>query len=102
MVEPPKLNLTFLFVSSRAEARKALVYGCPQSRRLSARMSVYEQPGALGLLTQAGPHPHIAHLVGEEICTVARRIVEVCQRHGADVSLLPTNTPSSAPAVPPH
>ena len=51
-------------------------------------MSVYEQPWALGLLTQAGPHPHIAHLVGEEICTVARRIVEVCQRHGADVSLL--------------
>jgi len=43
---------------------------------------------ALGLLTQAGPPPHIAQVVGEEICTVARRIVEVCQRHGADVSLL--------------
>jgi L-galactose dehydrogenase len=43
---------------------------------------------ALGLLTQAGPPPHIAQLVGEEICTVARRIVEVCQRHGADVSFL--------------
>ena len=43
---------------------------------------------ALGLLTQAGPPPDIAQLVGEEICTVARRIVEVCQRHGADVSFL--------------
>ena len=43
---------------------------------------------ALGLLTQADPHPHIAQLVGEEICTVARRIVVVCQRHGADVSFL--------------
>jgi L-galactose dehydrogenase len=42
----------------------------------------------LGLLTQAGPPPHIAQLVGEEICTVARRTVEVCQRHGADVSFL--------------
>lgn len=35
---------------------------------------------ALGLLTQADPHPHIAQLVGEEICTVAPRIVVVCQR----------------------
>jgi len=26
--------------------------------------------------------------VGEAICTVARRIVVVCQRHGADVSFL--------------
>ena len=43
---------------------------------------------ALGLLTQAGPPPHIAQLVGEEICKVARRTVEVCQRHGADVSFL--------------
>src|SRR5512133_1028954 len=43
---------------------------------------------ALGLLTQAGPPPHIAQLVGEEICTVARRTVEVCQRHGAEVSFL--------------
>jgi L-galactose dehydrogenase len=43
---------------------------------------------ALGPLTQAGPPPHIAELVGEEICTVARRIVEVCQRHGGDVSFL--------------
>ena len=43
---------------------------------------------ALGLLTQAGPPPHIAQLVGEAICTAARRTVEVCQRHGADVSFL--------------
>ena len=43
---------------------------------------------ALGLLTQAGPPLHIAQVVGEGICTVARRIVEVCQRHGADVSFL--------------
>jgi L-galactose dehydrogenase len=43
---------------------------------------------ALGLLTQAGPPPHIAQLVGEEICTVARRAVETCQRHGAEVSFL--------------
>jgi L-galactose dehydrogenase len=43
---------------------------------------------ALGLLTQAGPPPHIAQLVGEGIRTVARRIVEVCQRRGADVSFL--------------
>jgi L-galactose dehydrogenase len=43
---------------------------------------------ALGLLTQAGPPPHIAQLVGEEICPVARRAVEACQRHGADVSFL--------------
>jgi hypothetical protein len=35
---------------------------------------------ALGLLTQAGPPLHIAQVVGEGICTVARRIVEVCQR----------------------
>jgi L-galactose dehydrogenase len=32
---------------------------------------------ALGLLTQAGPPLHIAQVVGEGICTVARRIVEV-------------------------
>jgi L-galactose dehydrogenase len=43
---------------------------------------------ALGLLTEAGPPPHIAQLVGEEICAAARRIVEVCQRQGADVSFL--------------
>jgi aryl-alcohol dehydrogenase-like predicted oxidoreductase len=43
---------------------------------------------ALGLLTQAGPPRHIAQLVGEKICTVARRTVEVCQRHGTDVSFL--------------
>jgi L-galactose dehydrogenase len=43
---------------------------------------------ALGLLTQAGPPPHIAQLVGEEICTIARRIVEVCKRQSADVSFL--------------
>jgi L-galactose dehydrogenase len=43
---------------------------------------------ALGLLTQAGPPPHIAQLVGEEICTVARRVVEACERRGADVSFL--------------
>jgi hypothetical protein len=30
-------------------------------------MSAYEQPWALGLPTQADPHPHIAQLVGEEI-----------------------------------
>jgi len=43
---------------------------------------------ALGLLTQAGPPPNLAQLVGEEICTTARRAVEVCQRQGADVSFL--------------
>jgi L-galactose dehydrogenase len=43
---------------------------------------------ALGLLTEAGPPPHIADLVGKEICAVARRVVEVCQRRGADVSFL--------------
>ena len=43
---------------------------------------------ALGLLTQAGPPPHIAQVVGERICTLARRVVEVCQRRGADVSFL--------------
>ena len=43
---------------------------------------------ALGLLTQAGPPPQVAQLVGEEICTVARRIAEVCGRRGADVSFL--------------
>ena len=43
---------------------------------------------ALGLLTEAGPPPHIAQVVGKEICAVARRIVEVCQRQGADVSFL--------------
>jgi L-galactose dehydrogenase len=43
---------------------------------------------ALGLLTRTGPPPHIAQLVGEEICTSASRIVEVCQRRGADVSFL--------------
>jgi L-galactose dehydrogenase len=42
---------------------------------------------ALGLLTQ-GPARNIAQLVGEEISTIARRIVEVCQRQGADVSFL--------------
>jgi aryl-alcohol dehydrogenase-like predicted oxidoreductase len=43
---------------------------------------------ALGLLTPAGPPRHIAEVVGERICTVARRVVEVCQRQGADVSFL--------------
>jgi L-galactose dehydrogenase len=43
---------------------------------------------ALGLLTQAGPPPQIAQLVGEEICTAARRVVQVCQRRGADVSFV--------------
>jgi L-galactose dehydrogenase len=43
---------------------------------------------ALGLLTQTGPPPHIAQLVGEGILTVARRVVEACQRRGADVSFL--------------
>ena len=43
---------------------------------------------ALGLLTQAGPPPHITRVVGEGICAVARRVVEVCQRRGADVSFL--------------
>ena len=31
---------------------------------------------ALGLLTEAGPPPHIAKVVGEEICASARRAVE--------------------------
>jgi L-galactose dehydrogenase len=43
---------------------------------------------ALGLLTEAGPRLHIAKTVGEEICAIARRAVEVCQGRGADVSLL--------------
>jgi aryl-alcohol dehydrogenase-like predicted oxidoreductase len=43
---------------------------------------------ALGLLTEAGPPPHIAEVVGEQICATARRAVEVCQRRGADVSFL--------------
>ena len=43
---------------------------------------------ALGLLTETGPPQHIAEVVGQEIRTVARRIVEVCQRQGADVSFL--------------
>jgi L-galactose dehydrogenase len=43
---------------------------------------------ALGLLTESGPLPHIARVVGEEICAAARRAVEVCQRRGADVSFL--------------
>lgn len=43
---------------------------------------------ALGLLTQAGPPPHITQVVGERICTAARRVVEVCERQGADVSFL--------------
>jgi L-galactose dehydrogenase len=43
---------------------------------------------ALGLLTEAGPPPHIAKMVGEQICATARRAVEVCQRRGADVSFL--------------
>jgi hypothetical protein len=30
--------------------------------------------------TRKRDRPHIAKLVGEEICTVARRTVEVCQR----------------------
>ena len=34
---------------------------------------------ALGLLTEAGPPPHIATVVGEEICAAARRAVEACQ-----------------------
>ncbi|HEX6761153.1 MAG TPA: aldo/keto reductase [Propionibacteriaceae bacterium] len=55
---------------------------------------------ALGMLTEAGPPPHIATLVGEEICAAARRAVEACQRRGADVSFWPTSTPSSARAAP--
>ena len=51
---------------------------------------------ALGLLTEAGPPPHIATVVGAEICAAARRAVEACQRRGADVSFWPTSTPSSA------
>ena len=43
---------------------------------------------ALGLLTRAGPPPHITQVVGERICTAARRVVEVCERQGADVSFL--------------
>jgi aryl-alcohol dehydrogenase-like predicted oxidoreductase len=43
---------------------------------------------ALGLLTEAGPPPHIATVVGAEICAAARRAVEACQRRGADVSFL--------------
>jgi L-galactose dehydrogenase len=43
---------------------------------------------AVGLLTAAGPPPHIAQVVGEQICAAARRAVEVCQRQGADVSFL--------------
>jgi L-galactose dehydrogenase len=43
---------------------------------------------ALGLLTEAGPPPHIAHVVGEQVCAAARRAVEVCQRRGANVSFL--------------
>jgi hypothetical protein len=41
--------------------------GVPVSGPLSAWMSAYEQPWALGLPTQADPHPQIAQLVGEEI-----------------------------------
>ena len=43
---------------------------------------------ALGLLTAAGPPPHIATLVGEEIRATARRAVKVCQDRSADVSFL--------------
>jgi L-galactose dehydrogenase len=43
---------------------------------------------ALGLLTEAGPPPHIAQVVGEQVCAAARRAVEVCQRRGANVSFL--------------
>ena len=43
---------------------------------------------ALGLLTHAGPPPHITQVVGERICAAARRVVEVCERQGADVSFL--------------
>jgi aryl-alcohol dehydrogenase-like predicted oxidoreductase len=43
---------------------------------------------ALGLLTAAGPPPHIAQVVGEVIRAAARRAVEVCQRRGANVSFL--------------
>jgi L-galactose dehydrogenase len=43
---------------------------------------------ALGLLTEAGPPPHIVKLVGEEIRATARRAVKVCQDRGADVSFL--------------
>lgn len=43
---------------------------------------------ALGLLTEAGPPPHIAKVVGEQVCAAARRAVEVCKRRGTDVSFL--------------
>jgi aryl-alcohol dehydrogenase-like predicted oxidoreductase len=43
---------------------------------------------ALGLLTEAGPPPHIAEVVGEEILAAARRAVEVCRDRGANVSFL--------------
>jgi aryl-alcohol dehydrogenase-like predicted oxidoreductase len=43
---------------------------------------------ALGLLTAAGPAPHIANVVGNEVRAAAQRAVEVCQRRGADVSFL--------------
>ena len=43
---------------------------------------------ALGLLTEAGPPPHIAKVVGEAVCASARRAVESCRRRGADVSFL--------------
>ena len=43
---------------------------------------------ALGLLTEAGPPPHIASLVGDEIRAAGRRAVKVCQDRGADVSFL--------------
>ena len=42
----------------------------------------------MGLLTEAGPPPHIAKVVGEGICAAARRAVEVCKSRGVDVSFL--------------
>jgi aryl-alcohol dehydrogenase-like predicted oxidoreductase len=43
---------------------------------------------ALGLLTAAGPAPHIAKVVGKEVRAAAQRAVGVCERRGADVSFL--------------
>jgi aryl-alcohol dehydrogenase-like predicted oxidoreductase len=43
---------------------------------------------ALGLLTERGPTVPIAELVGPRTCAAARRAVEVCETHGADISFL--------------
>ena len=43
---------------------------------------------ALGLLTEGGPLPYLASGFGEEICAAARRAVDACRDHGADISFL--------------